>query len=193
MYLSAPRAVMASFARLFPDTTTLKIGTAICPKLPEPPGMKRALTWLRLQLFCYGFIGSKACKGNGCSCVVVQAMSHVGKSAFLYGYKLGKGSQSFYWNAGIYFVSKVESLYFATYLFHLTRAFVTHGKRHLVVLDQAYASFEVQNIDRVHCSSLYSDQYFVFPHSGNRDVIYLDLYLFTISLYLGGFHGLFII
>ena len=46
MYLSAPRAVMASFAHLFPDTTTLNpnsfaIGTAICPKLPEPPGMKR--------------------------------------------------------------------------------------------------------------------------------------------------------
>ena len=95
MYLSAPRAVMASFAHLFPDTTTLKIGTAICPKLPEPPGMKRALTLLRLQLFCYGFIGSKACKGNGCSCVVVQAMSDVGKSDFLNGNELGKGSQRF--------------------------------------------------------------------------------------------------
>ena len=94
---------------------------------------------------------------------------------------------------GIDFVSKVESLYFAIYLFHHTRAFVTQGKRHLVVLDQTYASFEVQNIDRVHCCSLYSDQYFVFPHSGNRDVIYLDLYLFTISLYLGGFHGFFLI
>ena len=92
-------------------------------------------------------------------------MSHVGKSAFLYGYKLGKGSQRFYWNTGIYFVSKIESLYFATYLFHHARAFVTQGKRHLVVLDQAYASFEVQNIDRVHCCSLYSDQYFAFPHS----------------------------
>ena len=112
MYLSAPRAVMASFAHLFPDTTTLKIGTAICPKLPEPPGMKRALPRLCLQLFCYGFIGSKACKGSGCSCVVVQAMSHVCKSTFLYGYKLGKGPQSFYWNTGIYFVSKIESLYY---------------------------------------------------------------------------------
>ena len=94
---------------------------------------------------------------------------------------------------GIDFVSKVESLYFATYLFHLTRAFDTQGKRHLVVLDQTYASFDVQNIDRVHCCSLYSDQYFVFLYGRDRDIIYLDLYLFTISLYLGGLNGLFLI
>ena len=117
----------------------------------------------------------------------------MGKSAFLYGYKLGKSSQRFYWNTGIYFVSKIESLYFATYLFHHARAFVTQGKRHLVVLDQAYTSFDVQNIDRVHCSSLYSDQYFVFLYGRDRDIIYLDLYLFTISLYLGGLNGLFLI
>ena len=109
-------------------------------------------------------------------------MSNVGKSAFLNGNKLGKGSQRFYWNSGIDLVANVEILYFATYLFHHARAFVTQGKRHLVVLDQTYASFEVQNIDRVDCCSLYSDQYFVFLYGRDRDVTYLDLYLFTISL-----------
>ena len=94
---------------------------------------------------------------------------------------------------GIDFVSKVESLYFAIYLFHHTRAFVTQGKRHLVVLDQTYASFEVQNIDRVDSCSLYSDQYFVFLYGRDRDIFDLDLYLFTISLYLGGLRGLFLI
>lgn len=93
---------------------------------------------------------------------------------------------------GIDFVSKVESLYFATYLFHLTRAFDTQGKRHLVVLDQTYASFEVQNIDRVECCSLYSDQYFAFPHSRIGMSLILTI-IYLLYLYLGGLNGLFLI
>ena len=43
---AAPAERSASFARAFPETMTRRpiafaMGTAICPKLPEPPGMKR--------------------------------------------------------------------------------------------------------------------------------------------------------
>ena len=180
----------SSRARALPVTMTrspnsLAIGTAICPKLPDPPVISSVCPACASKTLPCSQRGQR----DGDRHIEGIPRRHLGHSRLIHCDIFGKGADTFQREPSIDGIARAEITDLAAYLHHDTRTLVAECLRQAVILNQPDTSRSDQQLQRIDGRRAYFDENLIRRRFRNGNLPNNQTAILRITIQLCSFHS----